>query len=262
MGEQEKQTDFRQASFSCPTFEIKGVFQMAKIFKLMKYKWLDFRSYRKLRKQGIKPFKEFGLTLFTGRQGSGKTMSMVFEAEKFREKYKNLYICSNFGYVHETEPLKSLSDIAGALLKAKDLNCEGVLILWDEIQNDFDSFSKVSRDVLATVTQQRKQHIKILGTSQVFTRVSKALREQTYEVAICRTYLGRLTYSRFYDAEDFIHNIEKPEEKRKMFPKRKISFVQSDELREVYDSFAVIRTLRDRSTEEKSNPSPNIYIAN
>ena len=178
-----------------------------KIFEFIKYKGIDYKEARKLRKMGIKPFKEYGLTLFTGRQGAGKTMTLVYEAERYREEYPDLFICSNFGYVYENEPLKSLADIANAVLKAKEADASGVLILWDEIQNDFDSFSKVSRDVLAVVTQQRKQHIKILGTSQVFTRVSKALREQTFEVCVCNTIMGRYTRGRFYDADEFSHNI-------------------------------------------------------
>lgn len=235
---------------------------MGKRILLMKYILKDLKHARALRKQGVKPFNDFGLTLFTGRQGAGKTMSMVYEAEVLREKYPNLYICSNFGYIHENESLKSLTDITNAVLRANELGCVGTLILWDEIQNDFDSFSKVSRDVLRVVTQQRKQSIKILGTSQVFTRVSKALREQTFEVVMCRTIFKRWTVGRFYDAEEFNHNIDKPEEKRKMYPLKKVSFVQTDEIRNLYDSYAVIRTLQEQAIEEKKNPNQNIYVVN
>ncbi|MBM7709602.1 ATPase [Enterococcus lemanii] len=233
---------------------------MGKRILLLKYMWKDYKHARALKKQGIIPFSDFGLTLFTGRQGAGKTMSMVHEAEQLRLKYPNLYICSNFGYVHENESLKSLTDITNAVLRANEVGACGTLILWDEIQNDFDSFSKVSRDVLRVVTQQRKQGIKILGTSQVFTRVSKALREQTFNVVMCRTIFKRWTVSRFYDADEYNHNIDRPEEKRKMFPLRKVSFVQTDELRELYDSYAVIRTLQEQAKEEKKNT--NVYVMN
>lgn len=235
---------------------------MKKLFLLIKYMWKDYKHVRMLKKQGIVPFNEFGLILFTGRQGAGKTMSMVYEAEVLRAKYPNLYICSNFGYIYENESLKSLADITNAVLKANDLGCVGTLILWDEIQNDFDSFSKVSRDVLRVVTQQRKQSIKILGTSQVFTRVSKALREQTFEVVVCRTIFKRWTFGRFYDAEVFNFNMDKPDNKKKMIANRKVSFVQTDEIRELYDSYAVIRTLQEQAIEEKKNPNKNIYVVN
>lgn len=229
-----------------------------KLLQFTKYKIKDLRHYRQLKKQGIKLFKDFGLTLFTGRQGAGKTMTLVYEAERYRLEYPNLYIASNFGYVHENEPLKSLADIPNAVLRANELNCIGVLILWDEIQNDFDSFSKVSKDVLRVITQQRKQSIKILGTSQVFTRVSKALREQTYEVVVCNTIMGRYTRGRFYDADEFSHNIDKPEDKKQLHRLRKVSFIQTDELRELYDSYAVIKTLSEQAKEEKNNL--NVFV--
>ena len=228
---------------------------MKKLFQFLKLKRQDTKEYFALKKQGIKKFNEYGLTLFTGRQGAGKTMSMVFEAERLRKKYKNLYICSNFGYRYDDESLKNLSDIPNVVLRAKSLNKIGVLILWDEIQNDFDSFSKVNRDVLRVVTQQRKQSIKILGTSQVFGRVSKALREQTFEVVMCNTLLKRYTKARFYDADEYIHQIEKPETKRKMTRLRTESFVQTDELRELYDSYSVIKTLSEQADFEKKNPN-------
>lgn len=230
------------------------------LWRFLMYKLKDFKEFIQLRKSGKKRFKEYGLTLFTGRQGGGKTMTLVYEAERYRLKYPNLYICSNFGYIHQDEPLQSLADIPQTVLKARQLDKIGVLILWDEIQNDFDSFSKVNKDVLRVVTQQRKQSIKILGTSQVFTRVSKALREQTYDVAICRTFMGRHTRAKFYDAEDFIHNIEKPEAKRQMYSKRRVSFVQTDELRELYDSYAVIQTLDEQAQQEKKNPVTQVYL--
>ncbi|MBM7710422.1 ATPase [Enterococcus lemanii] len=231
-----------------------------KLLQFIKYKIKDYKKYRQLRKEGIKLFKDFGLTLFTGRQGAGKTMTLVYEAERYRLEYPNLYIASNFGYVHENEPLKSLADIPNAVLRANELNCIGVLILWDEIQNDFDSFSKVSKDVLRVITQQRKQSIKILGTSQVFTRVSKALREQTYEVVVCNTIMGRYTRGRFYDADEFSHNIDRPEEKKQLHRLRKVSFIQTDDLRDLYDSYAVIKTLSEQAKEEKLNT--NIYVVN
>ena len=61
---------------------------MGKRILLMKYILKDLKHARALRKQGIKPFNDFGLTLFTGRQGAGKTMSMVYEAISIHSPYK------------------------------------------------------------------------------------------------------------------------------------------------------------------------------
>jgi len=235
---------------------------MKKFLQFLKFKWIDLREFRKLRKSGYRRFKDYGLTLYTGRQGAGKTMSLVYDAELYREEYPDLYICSNFGYVYENQALKSLSDIPDVILKARELESSGILILWDEIQNDFDSFSKVSKDILRVVTQQRKQGIKILGTSQVFTRVSKALREQTYEVVVCNTILGRYTRARYYDADNYIQNIERPDDKKKLSRLRTRSFIQTDDLRMLYDSYAVIQNLSEQAQIENSNDKPNVLVIN
>lgn len=93
-----------------------------------------------------------------------------------------------------------------------------------------------------TVTQ-RKQAIKILATSQVFTRVAKPIREQTFEVVQCSTIAGRWTFERFYDPIEFEYFIQNPDKKEKMNTKRKINFIQTNEIRNLYDSYAVIDSL-------------------
>ena len=47
-----------------------------------------------------------------------------------------------------------------------------------------------------------------------------------------------------------------------MYPLKKVSFVQTDEIRDLYDSYAVIRTLQEQAIEEKKNPNKNIYVVN
>ena len=45
-------------------------------------------------------------------------------------------------------------------------------------------------DVMVEVSQQRKQRKHIVGTSQVYMRMAKPLREQIDTVVICKNYLG------------------------------------------------------------------------
>ena len=99
--------------------------------------------------------------------------------------------------------------------------------------------------MLAEITQQRKQRIKIVGTSQVFTRVVKQLREQTFEVVECRTIGGRWTFTRAFDAEDYNAVCERPEAKMKLRRLWRRSFVQSKELREKYDTYAKIQKMAE-----------------
>lgn len=187
-----------------------------------------------------KTFSEYGLTLYCGRQGAGKTMAMVEYLERMRKKYPEAIICTNFGYIHQHVEMTSWEQIFE--LRNGD---KGVIFAIDEIQNEYSSaaWQKFPEGLLAEVTQQRKQKIKICGTSQVFTRVVKQLREQTFEVVDCRTIAGRWTFTKAFDAEEYNAVAERPEVKMKLRRLWRRNFVQSAALREKYDSYAKIEKM-------------------
>lgn len=223
-----------------------------KIVKFMKYKLHDFLVWNDMRKKGQKPFKQYGLRLYSGVQGSGKTMSLVEQLEEYRLTYKDLLIVTNFGYVHQHFSITSLSEIPVISKIARENGFIGVVIGWDEIQNDFDNQTRnFPITILRTITQQRKQGIKILATSQVFTRVAKPIREQTFEVVHCSTFAGRWTFQRWYDPIEYEYFISNPDKKEKMKTKRKHNFIQTDSLRNLYDSYAVIDGLDKKLEEEQ-----------
>lgn len=76
----------------------------------------------------------------------------------------------------------------------KDLNngMEGVLYLIDEIHLEFNSLESknIPIEIMVEVSQQRKQRKHIVGTSQVYMRLAKPLREQIDTVVICKNYLS------------------------------------------------------------------------
>lgn len=147
-------------------------------------------------------FKEYGCWFFVGKQGSGKTVSMIEYLERLRERYPKLKIYTNMGYTHETAPLTNLND----LLNRENYNGKyGTVFVIDEIQNEFAASTSQNfpETVLSLITQQRKNRILILTTSQVFTRVQKPLREQCYRAIECRTYFNRYTTCRHYDGIEY-----------------------------------------------------------
>lgn len=223
-----------------------------KIAKFIKFKFIDLRQWNEMRKQGFKPFKEYGLRLYEGVQGSGKTMSLVEQLERYRIEYPDLLIATNFGYIHETMAISSLSEISVIAKIARENGYVGVVIGWDEIQNDFDNQTRTYPiTILRTITQQRKQGIKILATSQVFTRVAKVIREQTFEVVKCSTFMGRWTRQKWYDPLEYEYYIQNPDKFSKMRCNQKYSFVQTDEIRDLYDSYAVIDGLSKQAEDEE-----------
>ncbi len=100
--------------------------------------------------------------------------------------------------------------------------------------------------LLSVITQQRKQRIKIYLSSQVYTRVVKQIREQCFDVIECKTFLGRWTRLKCYDAEDYncIIDNPSPEKKFKMRKLWKRSFIQSNHIRKLYDSYKVVENMQ------------------
>ncbi|MDT2525847.1 ATPase [Enterococcus raffinosus] len=223
-----------------------------KILKFLKYKFIDARRAIAKKRSGIVEFKEYGLRLYSGPQGSGKSMSMVEQLERYRLKFPDLLIATNFFYKHETMGIKSLSEIPVLSRIARENGFCGVVIGWDEIQNDFDnSVRSFPITILRTITQQRKQGIKILATSQVFTRVAKPIREQTFEVVECKTLLGRWTFQKWFDPLNYEFCIQNPDKKEKLSTIGRHSFIQTDEIRELFDSYAVIDSLDQRVEDDE-----------
>ena len=198
-----------------------------------------------------KKFNMYGLTCYVGRQGSGKTMSIVSELERIRKEYPDVTIMTNFGYIYEDEKLTDWQQLIDCR------NPDGIVFAIDEIQNEFDVHEarNFNLEILKVITQQRKQGIKILASSQVFTRVSKPLREQCFEVVECYTILGRWTFQKCFDADDYNMLIDSvdPNKKLKTSRKWRRNFVQSNRIRTLYDSYAVIKSMAKLAVEGKKN---------
>lgn len=204
------------------------------------WKFIDLQRFRQNGKQ--RSFDLYGVRVFCGRQGAGKTVSLVWMLDDIKRRFPKAKIYTNFSYQFADGQLESLND----LLEYRN-GQDGVVFAIDELQNEFSS--KVSKDfpeaLLSTITMQRKQKICILATTQVFSRLAKPLREQCFQVFECRTFFGRWTRIRGYDAEDYNIFLDSTDEKKKWKVHRnyKKSFIQTDRLRESYDTMEVIQRL-------------------
>lgn len=216
------------------------------------YKFFAFWFYKifdvyKTMKNGVE-FLEFGLTMYCGRQGAGKTIAMTEYLERMRVKYPKALIITNYGYINEDQPMKDWHDF----FDIKN-GTEGIIFAIDEIQNEFSSaaWNKFPESLLSEITQQRKQRIKIVCTSQIFTRVAKQLREQCNDVVDCFTIAGRWTFLRSYDAVDYNNTIDSPTGKKKMRLLYRKSFLQDNYIRNCYDSYAKIQRIERTEFLEK-----------
>jgi hypothetical protein len=207
--------------------------------KLIKYFFYLYSDIIHIIKYG-QPFNEFGVTMYCGRQGAGKTISMVEYLERMRKKFPNVQIVTNFGYVHENKSMTSWQDFFD-IRNGED----GVIFAIDEIQNEYNSnaWKTFPEGLLSEITQQRKQKVKIVCTSQVFSRVVKPLREQCFEVVECVTLFGRWSFMKSFDADEYNSVIDNPVLKRKLHRNWRKNFVQDAKIRELYNSYAKIERL-------------------
>lgn len=222
-----------------------------KLFEFIKWKIWDMRMAKLDAEQGIVRFKEYGVRMYTGIQGSGKTASMVEQLDRWREQYPDALIITNFEYTHADYLMSSLND----LLKY-DNGDKGIIYAIDELQNEFSCASSKDfpENLLGAITMQRKRRVAILATSQVFQRVAKPLREQCYEVVECKTFAERWTRSKCYDAYQYTKFMDannKDRAKRKVSTKWTHSFVQSNEFRRHYDTYSVIRRMSRQGFTDK-----------
>ena len=74
---------------------------------------------------------------------------------------------------------------------------EGVFYLIDEIHLEFNSLESknIPIEIMVEVSQQRKQRKHIVGTSQVYMRLAKPLREQIDTVVICKNFLNCIQFN-------------------------------------------------------------------
>lgn len=251
---------------SCSIFYIKGLLKgkripkgirrrlrrpslLKKIFILMPKQFIEDLFTRPA---DFFPYQ--GMIIFEGRQGSGKTISMVQYMKDMQYEFPDALCATNLAYTDENKPLKTWT----MLIDYKN-GYKGVIVAMDELQNWFSSNDSKNfpPEMLSVITQNRKNRRIILGTSQNFYLLAKAIRSQATEVRRCTTYFGCLTVvKRLEPILDSEGNVVE-------WKKRGIyCFVHNEELRKSYNTWKVIENLRNSGFKEEKNSdnSTNIYF--
>lgn len=251
---------------SCTIFIIKGLIQGKRIKRgerrRLKEPNLFIKLFWLVPKQFVddlfnKPADFFGyqgMIIFEGRQGTGKTISMVKFMKDMQYEYPQSKCTTNLCYTDEDKPLKNWT----MLIDYKNGH-KGVIVAMDELQNWFSSNDSKNfpPEMLSVITQNRKNRRTILGTSQNFYLLAKAIRSQATEVRRCATYLGCFTIVRrlepILDSEGNVLEWKK---------RGTYCFVHDKELRESYDTWKVIENLKQSGFKDTSatNVTTNTYL--
>lgn len=198
-----------------------------------KWKVIDIYRYFKYREWEL--FTGFGLHIWVGLFGKGKTISMVQYAYGLAKRYPKLNIYTNinlYGFPNpeRIQPLVSYMDIVNAPGDS--------IFLLDEISTLFQSrsWANFPMPLLSQLLQVRKNKKMILATAQRFAHVDKLIRDVTYSVIDCNCHFKRYNTCKWYLAEDW-------ENKNVMnipIPYGYSAFVQTDAIRSLYDTEQII----------------------
>lgn len=154
----------------------------------------------KLKNSNPEELKAVGINIFCGPQGSGKTLSMVHYFKKIISDYPKAIVVTNIEFNF---------DIPNQIIQYSgfdDFQIEngiyGVIYLLDEIHLILNSLESkgVPLSVIVELSQQRKQRKLILGSSQVYSRMAKPLREQIRNVIVCKNLFGVFQLNYLIDA--------------------------------------------------------------
>ena len=204
------------------------------------YDWLIYRHYRK-----NDLFYGWGIHLFTGRFGAGKTSLMVIKAYELCKKYPQLHILTNLKLTNFPEytnimHLSCVDDILQAP--------ENTLVLIDEIgtifnSRDFMSGKKsVPKALFQHLAQCRHRKMMILGTVQRFLLLDKQIRDISATVTECRSSFkhpfSRMLSGVVYDIDEYEALTQNP----LYIPRSMDSYVyiQSDKYRHLYDTMEMV----------------------
>lgn len=149
-------------------------------------------------------FPYSGLWLFTGTQGSGKTLLMMHLLKIIHTQYPKAIILSDISiYGIPSIPYTGIEDIE-KYSNGKD----GLIVVLDEIHTLFNSLESKNMPLnqMQVWCQNRKNIRLILATSQRFTRVGKPVREQANLNYECKKPLPFLYAYRVKDAQDYDDN--------------------------------------------------------
>lgn len=211
---------------------LEGSLNPRNLIKSYKYKM----QFRKLHPTYFDPE---GLLIFCGAQGSGKTLSAVQYTKKLCKQYPKAILVTNVEINDLPEETQVIEYEGIDSFKKYENGFEGVIYLIDEIHLEFNSLESknISIEEMIEFAQQRKQRKHIVGTTQVYGRLAKPLREQIKNVVLCKNYFKLIQFNSLIDGTK---SVEKDGHLTTDTQKRFIWF-HSPDLYKCYDTYAKMK---------------------
>lgn len=213
------------------------------------YIFRDFKKY--VVEKGWTRFNYWGLHLFLGRFGGGKTISAVRRCFNICSTHKGVTVLTNLTLTNFPEDTKIIKLVDSKQIL--DLPDKSIVFI-DEIGSIFNSRDfasskqSVPKPVYQLILQCRHRHIMLLGTVQRWNLLDKQLRDICDTVTECRSYLpdpfSRYTTCTEFDAQQYDKWVSNP-----LLPIRSIGYygyVQTDALRSKYDTIEMVDNMLNK----------------
>lgn len=200
-----------------------------------------------IKNKDYKKFNGWGLHLYVGKFGSGKTLTMIRDAYNICKTYPEVTLLTNvcvFNFPKNTKiiPLNNVNDILNSP--------ENTLCVIDEIgtifnSRDFTNKQAMPKMLFQHICQCRKRKLMIIATTQRWNFLDKQLRDITATVTETRTSFkypfSRLCVARIYEAVEYDLAFGNP-----LMPLKPIDvdvYISFDKVRNRYDTSELIDTI-------------------
>lgn len=215
-----------------------------------------FSSARYRRKNHQDLFPYYGIEAFMGKFGAGKTLGCVFKCISICEKYPDCILITNTfikGINNKTYYFESAQELVKVMSNViEEKNSCGYIIFIDELHVVLsDLFSHSDPIFLTYLSQLRKLGIYIIGTSQLYNKLPRLVRDYlrlSGQIVFCNKILGGITILQYVDMDTC-------EENSKINLDYSIKsfdwFFHTVELYESYDTFAVVSQIKSLLNYDK-----------
>jgi len=207
---------------------------LKKLGEFIRWKIWDFKNPIEKR--------PFGITVFCGLPGSGKTLALVDQLNRRKKDFPKCKIYTNFGYNNQDGELTDWQQLV-------DINngTDGVIFGLDEVHSFFgrNDWQKMPPAILSVFSQNRKVAKEFICTAQAFADVVVDMRRRTHYVIDVRNVLNRWIICRGFTTNNYPVN---GENENTLKPRKRVikySFIADNDVYNAYDTYKVIESLRD-----------------
>lgn len=202
----------------------------------------------------------FGIRLYDGVQGSGKTLSMVFDTLILKKYYPDLKIISNAG-------IRGIDDIdyytsVDELINAINTNvAKHTVVLIDEGLTYFAENTGIDPAFMSQITQNRKNRRLIMISTQKFKRLNNRIRDFSLETVKCRSFLNFQVNTVRDD-----QSVQWDKEEMDFVGRKKYTYIfkRNNELFKRYDTYQNIKLQKGQNTTyllTEKQPPPTASVS-